>query len=159
MLDDSVTSPVGTASAEDSPEMSQDERRRQRRVEHFMFRQEGRGFVPVYVFSAEEEGCIDSLMVDLSVGGCAVLMKKDAGELPEELQIRILTPESDVLEQLELHAAPRWTDDAYSATHKQVGLQFTLLAAETIQRLEKLLGLFEKTTEGYFRCQLRVGPN
>ena len=92
------------------------------------------------------------LVVDLSVGGCSVLLERDK-ELGEEVTVGIRLSDED-LDALELLAAPRWADDTYSDTHKQVGLQFTLLRAADIEPLEKLLARFQQAGDQPIHCQV-----
>ena len=129
--------------------MSADERRREERAVHPAFRDQDRGHVPDGAPAATAGGFIECVVMDLSVGGCAVLLHKDAGTLPKELAVSFEGEDSI----LWLRSTPRWQDDGYSRTHRQVGLQFTLLRAEDVEELEGLLARFE--TEGLFQCELQ----
>ncbi len=129
------------------------ERRQHRRVEHFMFKNKDKGFIPVWMFS-DQEDILPSLMVDISAGGCSLLVSKQIPELAGELNLKIYSSDKGLQDELTLSAKQRWSDDTYSVDHKQVGLKFSNLSEETQDRINRLVQLFAEETKHYFLVEM-----
>lgn len=101
------------------------ERRENRRFVSFMLKQEDGGFIPVYMFDHGDEKSIPALMLDISSGGCRLLIPKGYSALPEKIQLQIMGTDQSVKEETILFAKECWCDKTYSIDHQSVGLQFS----------------------------------
>ena len=131
-------------------------RRREERVQHFMFRGRERGFTPVHLVDDAEDGSVLSMLVDISLGGCCLLIPQEVTLPSSELSIDILPPRVEYHEVLNLPAVHRWTDETYSPTHKQIGLQFHGTTDELHDLLLELIRAFSMEIKNYFRCRIRT---
>lgn len=124
-----------------------------------MFRGRGPGHSPVYVFDTEDSGAILSLMIDISIGGCSLLISKETELAASDLRMEIQPPRADEAEELTVQAVHRWSDDEYSPSHRQIGLQFTDLDDDQHAKLKSLIDAFINEEEHYFRCKLFAQQN
>ena len=74
--------------------------------------------------------------------------------MPSDLRIDVLLPRSKDGEKLAINAVHRWTDDGYSPSHKQIGLQFLGLDDDVHDRVVGLVNTFISEKEHFFRCRL-----
>ena len=137
--------------------MVTNERRQHRRIEHFMFKNKGKGFIPVWMYS-DQEDIIPSLMVNISAGGCSLLVSKQIPELTAELNLKVYSSDKGLQEELTLHAKQRWSDDTYSIDHKHVGLEFTNPSGAARQKINRLIQSFAEETKNYFLVKMSSMP-
>ena len=133
--------------------MAENERRQHRRVEHFMFKNKDKGFIPVWMYS-DRENTLQCLMVNISAGGCSLLVSKQVPQLQGDLHLKIYSSDKGLQEQLTLRAEQRWSDDTYSVDHKHVGLEFTDLSDGTRVKIERLVSAFAEDTKNFLLAEL-----
>ena len=137
--------------------MAANERRQHRRIEHFMFKNKGKGFVPVWMYSNQEH-TLQCLMVNISTGRCSLLVSKQVPQLEGELHLKVYSSDKGLQEQLTLRAKQRWSDDTYSVDHKHVGLEFTELSSGTQLKVDRLVQSFAEDTKKYFLVKMSSTP-
>ena len=138
--------------------MIANERRRHRRTEHFMFKNKGKGFIPVWMHSDQEDTLL-SLMVDISARGCSLLVSKQIPELQGELNLNVYSTDKGLQERLTLRAEQRWCDDTYSIEHKRIGLEFTHLTVGTQAQIDRLVQAFAEDAKPYFLVKMSSAPS
>jgi len=100
------------------------ERRDNQRFISFMLHEEDGGFVPVYMFSSTDESSIPGLILDISSGGCRLLISKSCEKLPDRIRLKMLAPDQTVEAEAVVEARECWNDSTYSIEHRAVGLEF-----------------------------------
>lgn len=106
-----------------------------------MFKNKGNGFIPVWMYS-DQEYTLQCLMVNISAGGCSMLVSKQIPQLEGELHLKVYSSDKGLQEQLTLRAEQRWSDDTYSVDNKHVGLEFTDLSGGTKLKIDRQVQSF-----------------
>lgn len=130
------------------------ERRNKKRFEAFML-QKDKGYIPVYMFSEEDDDTILGLMLDISASGCRLLVSKSNEELPQKIRLKMLSSDRTVEEEIEIETNMQWCYNGYSIEHKAVGLKFLNEEAHE-KEIERLVNRFiqHQEEEAFVRCEL-----
>ena len=131
------------------------ERRIQRRIETFMMKTQERGFTPVYLFSQADSESIPGLILDISEGGCKLLLPKKRQSISSRIRLKIQDSENLVDTCLDIEARQAWSDPDYSIEHEAIGLKFTSPNQQP-DLINQLLSIFvdHNQNEQFFRCEV-----
>lgn len=135
------------------------ERRNRRRVETFMLKSQ-KGFVPVFMFGQHSGNTLPGLMLDISEGGCKMLLPKDSADMKATIRLKIQAMDQIFEKEMEILTRQCWSDDDYSIEHKAVGMQFIDYERQK-DRIDKLIDFFQhqKVSEQFVRCELTPASN
>lgn len=133
-------------------------RRNSKRVETFMIQSE-KGFTPVYMFNWSKSPVIPSIMMNISQGGCMLLVPKTDPLDSPSLYLKILSSDQIVREDVNIIASLRWSNPGYSIEHKTIGLEFIEPHDQRVN-IERLIQCFnrQKKEDLFVRCELSAPP-
>ncbi len=131
------------------------ERRNRRRVETFMMKTRESGFTPIYIFSQSDSESIPGLILDVSEGGCKLLLPKNRQSISSKIQLKIQESEQLTEQLIEIDVEQSWCDPDYSIEHEAVGLRFADPHHQT-ELINQLIGIFvdRNENEQFVICEL-----
>jgi hypothetical protein len=131
------------------------ERRRDVRTEAFMIKRESGGFIPVFMFSRHSDGTIPVLILDISLGGCGILISKNQSIDFSLLRLKLVGTDQVVGGVAEVKTRQCWVDPHYSIDHMAVGLQFVDPQSQAAS-ISELIRVFKQlqATDTFIRCEL-----
>jgi len=130
-------------------------RRQNRRLEVFMLKMDSGGFTPVFMFSTDDKTIIPALILDISLGGCRIMLPKKHGRIGSPIRLRLQKADQTAGEMTEVDVVQRWVNQDYSIEHMTVGLQF-VDARRQQDKIERLIDGFLrlKAADPYLRAEL-----
>jgi PilZ domain len=128
----------------------------QQRVERFILRTTNGAISEQWRDQNTDVDPDSCVIINLSLGGAAMLMPKNRVLPSNYLRLRIPSPPVPGMDDTSITANVRWTDAYYSIGRKKVGLQFMKYGDDDKIRVKKLIEWFAVREHTALPCELQL---
>jgi len=128
----------------------------QQRVENFILRTMNGSVAEQWRDPDDTTDQAACVIVNLSLGGAAMLLPKQPALPANVLRLHIPVPGDTAVDDLSITASVRWTDPCYSIKRMKIGLEFMEYGDDDKTRLRKLIEWFTVCENTALPCSLAL---